>query len=346
MKLVIQIPCLNEEASLAQTIADLPRHIDGIDEIELLVIDDGSTDRTVEVAHAAGAHHVIRHPVNKGLAAAFQSGLNAALYLGADVIVNTDADNQYQGRFLASLVYPILTQQADIVIGDRQTQLIPHFSRSKKFLQQLGSAVVRLVSKTNIPDAPSGFRAFSREAALRINVLTNYTYTLETIIQAGQNNLVVASVPIKTNVSARESRLIKSTSTYILRSSLTIINLFILYQPLRLFSCLAVPFFVIGAGLWLWYLSFVLQGEAGSGTHVQSVIVGATLVIIAFFIFLIGLLGNLISINRRMHEEALYYAKRAALSQENGSPQFETHLARPWTKTQVPLPVENAEQKR
>ena len=345
MKLVIQIPCLNEEATLAQTIADLPRHIDGIDEIELLVIDDGSTDRTAEVARAAGAHHVVRHPVNKGLATAFQSGLNAALNLGADVIVNTDADNQYKGEFVASLVHPILTQQADIVIGDRQTEHIPHFSPTKKRLQRFGSAVVRLVSKTNVPDAPSGFRAFSREAALRINVLTNYTYTLETIIQAGQNNLVVTSVPIETNASTRESRLIKSTSTYILKSSLTIINLFILYQPLRLFTYLAIPFFVVGGGLWLWYLSFVLQGEAGSGTHVQSVIVGAALIIIAFFIFLIGLLGKLISINRRMHEEALYYAKRAALSQERSSQLFETHLTRPWTKAKVSLTVENSEQK-
>ena len=345
MKLVIQIPRLNEEATLPSTVADLPRNIEGINEIEILVIDDGSTDQTVAVARKIGVHHIVRHSANKGLAAAFQSGLNAALSLGADIIVNTDADNQYQGKYIASLVRPILAQQADIVIGDRQTQLIPHFSRTKKFLQHIGSAVVRLVSKTNVPDAPSGFRAFSRDAALRINILTSYTYTLETIIQAGQNNLVVASVPVKTNVKTRELRLIKNVGVYILRSSLTIIRLFVLYQPLRLFTYLAIPFFVGGGGLWLWYLSLVLQGEAERGTHVQSVIVGAALIIIAFFIFLIGLLGNLISINRRMHEETLYYTKRAALSKESGLTILDTHLAQPWTQSNTtPSSFESVEQ--
>jgi glycosyltransferase involved in cell wall biosynthesis len=320
MKLIIQIPCFNEEKTLPQTIQDLPRQVDGIAEIEWLVIDDGSSDRTVEVAHSLGVHHIVRHDRNKGLATAFQSGLNASLQLGADVIVNTDADNQYPGRYIPKLVQPILAHQADIVIGDRQTDRIEHFSGSKKLLQKVGSAVVRFVSRTQVPDAPSGFRAWSREAALRINVLTGYTYTLETVIQAGAKNLTVLHIAVETNPKLRESRLIRSTRQYVIRSALTILRLFVLYQPLRIFAYLSLPFALIGAGLWLRYAVLWLQGEAARGAHVQSIVVGSALIIIAFLIFLIGLLGDLIAINRRLHEESLYYLKRVVLLKPDGSP--------------------------
>ena len=317
MKLIIQIPCLNEELTLPQTLAELPRSIPGIDVIEWLVIDDGSQDRTVEVARELGVQHIVHHPVNKGLAAAFQSGLNAGLQLGADIIVNTDADNQYPGRYITELVQPILKGQADIVIGDRQTDTIEHFSPIKKRLQRFGSAVVRSVSGTDVEDAPSGFRAWSREAALRINVITGYTYTLETIIQAGHRNLTIATVPVTTNAKTRESRLISSIPQYVLRSATTILRLYMLYRPLRTFALLSLPFFITGVGLWVRYLILLLLGEAGRGTNVQSVIVGAAALIIGFIIFLIGLIGDLIAINRRLHEETLYYVKRSVLLADN-----------------------------
>lgn len=313
MKLIIQIPCLNEEHTLPTTLAELPRHIDGIDQIEWLIIDDGSTDRTAEIARNLGVEHIVTHNVNKGLATAFQSGINAALQLGADIIVNTDADNQYPGGQIEALVTPILRGEADMVIGDRQIHSIEHFSPVKKRLQNLGSAAVRYASRTNVPDAPSGFRALTREAALRLNVLTHYTYTLETIIQAGNKNLTVAHVPIQTNPKTRESRLIRSTWRYVLRSAVTIIRLFILYRPLRTFTYFAIPFASAGLFLWLRFLLLMLQGEAERGSNVQSVIVGSAFIIIAFIIFLIGLVGDLIAINRRLLEESLYYLKRLAL---------------------------------
>lgn len=317
MKLLIQIPCLNEELTLPTTLAELPRHIDGIDEIEWLVIDDGSTDRTVEVARNLGVEHIVTHNVNKGLAAAFQSGINAGLQLGADIIVNTDADNQYPGRQIEALVRPILQGKADMVIGDRRTHTIEHFSPLKKRLQSLGSAAVRYVSRTDVPDAPSGFRAMNRETALRLNVLTHYTYTLETIIQAGNKNLTIVHIPIQTNPKTRESRLIRSTVRYVLRSALTIIRLFILYRPLRTFSYFALPFATVGLVLWLRFLVLILQGEAERGSNVQSLIVGSAFIIIAFIIFLIGLIGDLIAINRRLHEETLYYLKKSMFGKAN-----------------------------
>lgn len=313
MKLIIQIPCLNEAETLPATLAELPRALPGINQVEWLIIDDGSTDRTAQVAREHGVDHVVTHHVNKGLAAAFQSGINAALALGADVIVNTDADNQYPGRYIGDLVAPILRGEADMVIGDRQTGSIAHFSPVKKLLQRWGSAAVRYASRTDVPDAPSGFRAMTREAALRLNILTDYTYTLETIIQAGNRNLTIAHIPIQTNPKTRDSRLIRSTSRYVLRSALTIIRLFVLYRPLRTFSYLALPFAVLGAGLWLRFLILIFQGEAERGSNVQSIIVGAALIIIAFIVFLMGLVGDLIAINRRLQEESLYYLKRLAL---------------------------------
>jgi len=334
MKLVIQIPCLNEQDSLPITLAELPRHIDGIDVVEWLIIDDGSTDRTVEVARELGVDYVVRHSVNKGLAAAFRSGIDAALQLGADIIVNTDADNQYPARYIPALVAPILRREADIVIGDRQTGKIEHFSPTKRLLQSFGSAVVRWVSSTTVPDAPSGFRAISRDAALQFNILTRYTYTLETIIQAGNKNLVVAHVPIETNAKLRESRLIKSMFRYVVRSASTILWLFVLYRPLRSFSLLAAPFMLVGALLWLRFAVLLFTGEAGRGTNVQSVIVGSALLIIGFMVFLIGLIGELVAMNRRLQEETLFYAKRLALAQ----PDFHPTLTRlePPPKMEIP----------
>lgn len=313
MKLIIQIPCLNEQDSLPVTLAELPRQIDGVDVVEWLIIDDGSTDRTVDVARSLGVDHIVRHTANKGLASAFRSGLDAGLALGADIIVNTDADNQYPARYIPALIAPILRHEADMVIGDRQTHTIDEFSPMKRRLQALGSRVVRMVSNTSVPDAPSGFRAMSREAALRLNIVTRYTYTLETIIQAGNKNLVVAHVPIETNGQLRESRLIRSTSRYVVRSAMTILGLFFLYKPLKTFTFMSAPFLVFGALLWLRFLVLLLIGEAGRGTNVQSVIVGSALLIIGFMVFMFGLIGELIAMNRRLHEETLYYVKRTAL---------------------------------
>ena len=315
MKLVIQIPCLNEENTLPTTLSELPKHIDGIDEIEVLIIDDGSTDSTVNVAKVHGVDHIVRHPVNKGLATAFKTGLTESLRAQADIIVNTDADNQYPGRYIADLIKPILESGADIVVGDRQVQTIEHFSKNKKRLQKLGSAVVRLVSGTTVPDAPSGFRAYSREAALRLNIFTTYSYTLETIIQAGKKNLNVASVPITTNPKTRESRLMSSNIDYVRRSAATILRLFVLYEPLKTFAYVSIPFFIGGGILWLRFLLLMVMGEAARGSNVQSIIVGSVALITAVVIFMIGVVGEIVAINRQLHEETLYYQKKAAFGE-------------------------------
>lgn len=309
MKLIIQIPCLNEEQTLPRTLADIPRVIEGVDVVELLVVDDGSTDRTAQIAREHGVHHVVQHHCNKGLAQAFHTGIHAALERGADIIVNTDADNQYPGHYIPELIRPIVENRADMVIGNRQTDQIAHFSPTKKLLQKLGSRAVRSVSGTDVPDAPSGFRALSREAALRLNLFTHYTYTLETIIQAGKKNMTIVAIPITTNGNLRDSRLVKSTWNYVLRSLVTILRLFVLYEPFRTFLYFSIPFFSVGLILWLRFFYFLLTDQASRGSHVQSVIVGAVLIIIGFLIFLIGLVGELIAINRRLHEETLYYLK-------------------------------------
>jgi glycosyltransferase involved in cell wall biosynthesis len=313
MKVIIQIPCYNEEEYLPVTLENLPKHIDGVDELEVLIIDDGCTDNTVEVARAHGVHHIVQHTTNKGLAAAFQSGLNGCLQHGADIIVNTDADNQYPGQSIPDLIRPILEKQADMVIGDRQTDKIKHFSPSKKVLQRWGSGVVRWVSQVDVPDAPSGFRAISRDAALQFNVLTRYTYTLETIIQAGNRNLTVVSAPVKTNDKLRDSRLMKSTTSYIIRSTTTILHLFLLYKPLRAFSYIALPFFLSGTLLWIRFLIIMLMGEAARGSNIQSIIVGGILLIIAFLIAILGLIGELIAVNRRLQENILYHLRQETL---------------------------------
>lgn len=316
MKLIIQIPCFNEEATLPETLAALPDEIEGVDEIEVLVVDDGSSDRTAQVARELGVQHIVSHPTNLGLAAAFKSGLDACLQLGAEIIVNTDADNQYPGGAIPALVRPVLEGKADMVIGDRQPERIEHFSRTKKALQKLGSAVVRYVSGTSVPDAPSGFRAISAEAAMRLNILTGYSYTLETIIQAGKKNLTVVHIPIKTNAQQRPSRLVKSNLDYVLRSAGTILQLFLLYEPLRTFSYISALFLVAGLAPWVRFLILMLMGETARGSNIQSITVGAVLIILSVLIFSIGLVGKLLAINRQLHEETLYRLKKLQFNKD------------------------------
>lgn len=300
-KLIIQIPCYNEEATLGATLADLPREVPGVDQVEWLIIDDGSRDRTVEVAKASGVDHIIRHPKNQGLAKAFMSGLRASLAADADMIVNTDADNQYCAADIPYLIEPILLKQADIVVGARPISKIPHFSPLKKTLQQLGSYVVRLASNTNIPDAPSGFRAFSREAALQINVFDNYTYTLETIIQAGQKGIAITSVPVRINEDLRPSRLVKSTPGYVWRSMTTILRIFMLYNPLRFFLITgSIPFsmgFLLGVR---WLIFFFMGAER---TRIPSLILTAILILIGFQLWMFGLVADLMAANRKLMED-------------------------------------------
>jgi glycosyltransferase involved in cell wall biosynthesis len=308
MKLIVQIPCLNEEFTLPQTVADIPRHIEGIDLVEVLIIDDGSSDRTVEVAREIGVDHVVRNLNNKGLAASFRIGLDACLRLGADIIVNTDGDNQYQGRDIAKLVAPIVSGQADIVIGDRQTDTIPHFELHKKILQKFGSAIVRILSGAKIPDAVSGFRAFSRDAAMQLNILTHYSYTVETILQAGKRNLAVASVPVGTNPKTRESRLVRNIPSFVINQFNTMTRMYAMHQPLRYFFIISM--LIIGCGLVpiVRFFHFYMQG-LGDG-HIQSLIIGGALLMIGVQVLAIGFLGDLLSFNRRLIEEVLVRVKR------------------------------------
>ena len=308
MKLVIQIPCFNEAETLGRTVRDLPRELPGFTSVELLVIDDGSTDGTAELARGLGVEHVISLPRNRGLAAAFATGLNRALELGADVILNTDGDHQYRGDSIPALVEPILRGEADMVVGDRQVKRIAHFSGTKKLLQRLGSWAVRWVSGTEVIDATSGFRALSREAALRLTVFSTYTYTLDTIIQAGKKGLTVVSVPVETNDRLRESRLIRSIPRYVVRSAVTILRIFLMYEPLRVFTILSLVPGLLGGILLIRYLYFFSIGE-GSG-HIQSVVAGAALGILAFQVFLLGLLSDLIARNRRLIEDATLMLRR------------------------------------
>ncbi len=303
MKLIVQIPCLNEEQTIGETIADIPRQIDGIDEVEVLVINDGSTDNTVEAAREAGADHVISFSQNRGLAAAWSAGINEALRLGADIIVNTDADNQYRGSCIPDLVRPIQRGDADMVVGARPIEQIEDFSWLKKRLQRLGSWLVRKVSATTISDATSGFRAYNRTAAMRLTVVSDFTYTHETLIQAGRSGLAVAEVPIQTNRRTRDSRLFRSVPEYIRRSISTIIRIYALYQPMAFFNIIGAIFCLGGVALGIRYLYFMAIGE-GTG-HVQSVIVGALLIIVGAQSFVVGLLADLIAANRKLVQETL-----------------------------------------
>lgn len=317
MKLVIQIPCLNEEATLPVTLRDLPRELPGVSEIELLVIDDGSRDRTSEVARAHGVHRVLRFPARRGLARAFDAGLREALAMGADLIVNTDADNQYVGADIGKLVEPILAHRADMVIGCRPIDSIAHFSPFKKLLQRLGSGVVRTLANTDVPDATSGFRAYSREAALRLTVLTGFTYTLETLIQASQKNLTLAHVPIRVNGKLRESRLFRGMGSYVTRSLGTMIRVYLMYQPLRFFLSLAALF---GAGALALFLRFLWAYTHVSGPtgHVQSVIVAAVLAILSGLFLALGVLADLTAMNRRLLEEIVVNTRLSRLDGSGG----------------------------
>lgn len=310
MKLVIQIPCYNEAETLPETLADLPRKIEGFDEVEILIVDDGSRDDSVDVAYRNGAHHVVSHNHNRGLAQAFMTGLETALARGADVIVNTDADNQYNARDIEHLVMPILAGDADLVVGARPIRDIAHFSAIKRLLQRVGSRVVRTLSRTSVEDAPSGFRAMTREAAQRLNVFTSYTYTLETIIQAGLSNLRVVNVPVGVTGPTRPSRLVKSTWSYVTRSIMTMLSVHLVYSPLKLFGFLASLFLVPGIALGLRYLWLMYQGQ-GAG-HVQSVILAGVLLVSGVFMLAMAALVHLIAINRRLLEELRFLERRKA----------------------------------
>lgn len=300
MKVIIQIPCFNEEETLGITLSSLPRSLEGIDTIEWMVIDDGSTDRTVAVARDHGVDHIVSFPNNRGLARAFMTGLEACIREGADIIVNIDADNQYAASDIPLLIDPILAGKAEFVVGARPISEIRHFSRTKKFFQKLGSLVVRLASKTDVEDAPSGFRAITRAAAMRLKVFDEYTYTLETLIQAGQKGMAITSVPVRTNAPLRPSRLIKSVPGYIMRSSMTIIRIFMTYKPFKFFAVPGLISFCLGLSLFIRFLYFYFIGR-GIG-HVQSVIAAALLLGSGFFLMVVGLLADLVSVNRKLIE--------------------------------------------
>jgi glycosyltransferase involved in cell wall biosynthesis len=312
MKLIIQIPCFDEELTLPSTLGDLPREIEGIDKVEWLVIDDGSSDRTIEVARKHGVDHVVRLTNNKGLAAAFQAGLDASLKLGADIIVNTDADNQYFGGDIPKLVQPILAGEADMVIGDRKTDQIEHFSPLKKRLQRLGSAVVRRASGTNVPDTTSGFRAYNREAALQMQVVSKFTYTLESIIQAGKMLVAVDHVPIRTNDKTRESRLFPSTAAYVRRNSVSIFRIYAMYEPLRVFLAAAAVVALVGAVIWLRFLYFFLFSDE-PGQHIQSLLLGSTLFIVAVQCATLGVIGDILAGSRVLQQRVLERVRRVEL---------------------------------
>ena len=315
MKLIIQIPCYNEADTLAIALADLPRKVHGFDSVEWLIIDDGSTDDTVAVARANGVDHVVRHTRNQGLARGFMTGLDACLRLGADVIVNTDADNQYNADDIPALTKPILEHRADIVVGARPIETIEHFSPVKKMLQKLGSWVVRVASNTDIPDAPSGFRAMSRAAAQRLMVFNDYTYTLETIIQAGQKNMAVTSVPIRVNGDLRPSRLVKSIPSYVKRSIVTIVRIFIIYRPFRFFGTIGAVLFGVGLLIGLRFLWNYYSGE-GEG-HVQSLILSSALLVMGFQTLLVAFLADLLAANRKLMEEVRFNLKTFTHSSES-----------------------------
>jgi glycosyltransferase involved in cell wall biosynthesis len=325
VKLIIQIPCYNEQDTLPLTLAELPRSLPGVDEIAYLVIDDGSTDRTAEVARELGVQHVVRQKRNRGLAAAFQAGLEAALADGADLIVNTDADNQYFGPDIAALVAPILDGRADIVVGDRGVAVSEHFSALKRALQRFGSWVVERAAGIPIPDATSGFRAFSREAALRLTVLSEYTYTLEMLIQAGVRGMNVVFVPVRTNPQTRRSRLMRNLPSFLVLQAVTILRFYTMYRPLRVFMTTGAA--LIAVALFLGARFLVLYATGRGAGHIQSLILAAIFVIVGFQVCLIGLIADLVSQNRKMMEETLYRARRTELDSASLLPRSGKHVS-------------------
>ncbi|HWO01868.1 MAG TPA: glycosyltransferase family 2 protein [Blastocatellia bacterium] len=313
-KLIIQVPCYNEEATLGITLAALPREVAGVDTVEWLIVNDGSQDGTLDVARRFGVDHIVSFPHNQGLAKAFMAGLEASLRAGADIIVNTDADNQYSADDIPGLIEPIVAGRAEIVIGARPIRDIDHFSPTKKFLQKLGSRVVRMASNTDIADAPSGFRAFSRDAAMRMNVFNEYTYTLETIIQAGQNGLAITSVPIRTNEELRPSRLVKGIPSYLKQSLFTILRIFMAYKPLRFFMLLGTLPFSAGFLLGVRWLILYLSGTPR--THVPSLILASLLILIGVQLWVFGLVADLLGVNRKMLEDIQLRMRRVELDSE------------------------------
>jgi len=314
MKLIIQIPCYNEEETLPATFHDIPKEIEGVDIVEIMIIDDGSTDKTIQVAENLGVDHIVINKNNKGLARTFRAGINACLHLDADIIVNTDGDNQYAGWDIPKLIQPILDGKADVVVGDRNTSKVAHFSPFKKFLQKVGSYVVKALSGVDVPDAVSGFRAYSRDAALQLNIVSPFSYTIEALIQAGKKHMAVTSVPVETNEKTRESRLFSSIPKFIERQLTTIIRMYAMYQPLRVFVLIGLFLSVIGAIPILRFLYFYLSGD-GAG-HIQSLILGGTFIILGFVSFLIALLADLMNFNRQLIEQTLEKVRRIELEQK------------------------------
>lgn len=310
MKLIIQVPCLNEEKTLPQVFKSMPKVIPGVDKIETLIIDDGSTDKTIEVAKKLGVNHIVRHKTNKGLATSFSDGIHACLRLGADIIVNTDGDNQYNQADIPKLIKPILDGKAEIVVGDRQTSTIKHFSKLKKALQRLGSHLVRVASGTNVPDAPSGFRAYSRHAAMSINIVTTFSYVTETIIQAGKKRLAITEVKIRTNPKTRESRLFKSTFEHVRKSTVAIFRSYAMYEPMRIFLVSGALVFLIGMIPYFRYMGMMIFWGEALGGHIQSLIFGAVFLILGFMLMVMGIMADLLGINRKLLEDSLYRLKK------------------------------------
>jgi glycosyltransferase involved in cell wall biosynthesis len=310
MKLIVQIPCFNEEKTLPLVVNSIPRQIPGIDEIEVLIIDDGSSDRTVQVAQELGVHHIVLHKQNKGLAASFADGVHEALRQGADIIVNTDGDNQYPQHDIPKLIQPILDGTHDIVVADRQTDKIAHFSPLKKMLQKVGSKMVCFASGTNLPDAPSGFRAYSKEAAMSLNIITSFSYCMETIIHAGKKRIAITTVPVTTNPKTRESRLFKSMGQHVRKSMFAIVRSYAMHEPFKIFLVTGICILLIGTIPFLRYLVLLLQWAEPVAGHIQSLLIGGVFMILGFMCVVIGIIADLIAINRKLLEDALTRLKR------------------------------------
>jgi glycosyltransferase involved in cell wall biosynthesis len=339
MRLIVQIPCYNEADTLPLVLEGIPREIAGVDQVQVLIVDDGSDDDTVAMARQHGADYIVRHAGNKGLARAFQTGLDACLHLGADVIVNTDGDNQYPQSDIPRLIAPVLRGEADIAIGDRQTWSIAEFSPLKKWLQAWGSRVVRAVSGTSVTDAPSGFRAYSREAALRLVSLTRYSHTVENVIQAGKLGLITVNVPVETNPETRPSRLKKGNWQFVKKQGATILRLYAVYEPLRSFFYASLPFTLAGTALVLRFLYLqLIPAERGIGRHLQSLTIGGTLLVLGLLLLILGILADLIAANRRLTEETLYRLRRLEMLQ--ASPTLEIEAVSKEAQEHKPVSLE------